>query len=324
MFSLLSASRQPNTGSRFSTLVALLAAISNVFSAEPQLLSDEPLDLRFLSKILGESSLTIGSIQSSSIDAQDIALTAKFDQGTIVVGLSAKLADGDLDSDATFNVREPALALESKARVRALTLSSIGPVRKIGAAGVTDITLNLAGNGDSLGALAASTNGLIEATVGEMTIDSAALKLVDADLLGQLLGPLLGTKKSDKTLVECARLYLPIVDGRGKADALLGAQTKHLKIFGSGEINLDSEEIDIQIEPHQRGTSVGLDVIGVAAMVRVGGTLANPKPTVDGLGVAKTGIKVAAGILTAGASIVAEQVFERVTDGNPCEIPAAQ
>ena len=101
-------------------------------------------------------------------------------------------------------------------------------------------------------------------------------------------------------------------------DKGIAAQTGKMNLIGSGVINLKTEELEIQIHPKAR-EGLGIGAGTLAQLVRVGGTLAEPKPEPDPVGVLKTGASIGAAVFTSGLSLLAEGLFRHVTaDKSPC------
>ena len=77
-----------------------------------------------------------------------------------------------------------------------------------------------------------------------------------------------------------------------------------------GEINLKTEELDVGIAPKARGAISGLTNVGLASLVHVGGTLAEPKIGLDVKDVAKKYVGYSAFIATGGLSFLAQKVVD--------------
>ncbi len=97
-----------------------------------------------------------------------------------------------------------------------------------------------------------------------------------------------------------------------------------MNVIGSGTIDLKTEKLDIGITPQAR-EGAGISVGQLAELVRVQGTLANPKPGVDTMAALKAGAGVAAAIATGGLSILAQGLLDRsMADEDPCATALGQ
>ena len=73
-----------------------------------------------------------------------------------------------------------------------------------------------------------------------------------------------------------------------------------MNVIGSGTIDLKTEKLDIGITPKAR-EGTGISVGQLAELVRVRGTLANPKPGVDTMAALKAGAGAGAALATGGS-----------------------
>lgn len=72
----------------------------------------------------------------------------------------------------------------------------------------------------------------------------------------------------------------------------------------AGSINLKNEDVNLTIDPQEKsGLTTGLDLAG---LVKVGGTLSNPQAVLNQAGVVSSAVSIGLGILTGGATILAE------------------
>ena len=81
--------------------------------------------------------------------------------------------------------------------------------------------------------------------------------------------------------------------------------------FGSGEINLKTEEIDFGMSPKPR-KGLGISLGSLAKMVAVGGTLAHPRIVLDPKDIAVKYGKYTAAMATGGLTLAADLLFSRI------------
>ncbi len=171
--------------------------------------------------------------------------------------------------------------------------------------GLFDLDVDLDGNGRSLADLMGSLNGHFAAALKDMELHKSFMSQFGAGLLSNL-NPL----DSDKTMLECAVIRFDIEDGIADFHKKIAAQTSEVTWMGGGEINLKTEELDVGIAPKARGAISGLTNIGLASLVHVGGTLAEPKIGIDLADVAKKYAQYSAFIATGGLSFLAQKAFD--------------
>jgi len=171
-------------------------------------------------------------------------------------------------------------------------------------------------SGGSLHQMASNSNGKIQLSINQARMGTNFLN--DAgDFMVTLLdsmNPL--RKKTSETILECAVAYLPINNGLINIAKSVGAETDRLDVAITGSINLKTEAINLTIDPHEKsGLTTGLDLSG---MVKMGGTLANPKAGINQAGVVNSAVSIGLGFLTGGASILAENARSMTSKSRPC------
>jgi uncharacterized protein involved in outer membrane biogenesis len=171
--------------------------------------------------------------------------------------------------------------------------------------GLFDLDLDLDGKGESLADLMGSLNGHFAAALKEIELEKTLMSQFGAGLLSNL-NPL----DSDKTTLECAVIRFEIEDGIADFHKKIAAQTTEVTWMGGGEINLKTEELDVGIAPKPRGAISGLTNLGLASLVHVGGTLAEPKVGLDVADVAKKYGEYSAFIATGGLSFLAKKLVD--------------
>jgi len=176
---------------------------------------------------------------------------------------------------------------------------------------------NIKSNGMSSHQLASHANGVVQISVGQGKLDSRFL-----DRTGDLMITAINAinpmrNKSDQTTLECAVAYLPISNGLVNIDNSVGAVTDRLYIILAGTINLNNEALNIRIEPKERsGLTTGVDLAG---LVKMEGTILHPSAGVNKIGVINSAVTIGLGILTGGATLLAENAKSLTTKAHPCK-----
>ena len=183
--------------------------------------------------------------------------------------------------------------------------------------GATQIAWNLKGSGLSPHQFASRATGAIQISVGEGKLDS---KLINKGgdfviTVFDAVNPMY--KKSTQTVLECAVAYLPINSGMVNIKDSVGVVTDRLNIVLSGSMNLNNETLDINIDPSEKsGLTTGVNLAG---LVKIEGTLQNPKAGVNKAGVVNSAVSIGLGFLTGGLSIAAENAKSLTTKSQPCK-----
>ncbi len=123
-------------------------------------------------------------------------------------------------------------------------------------------------------------------------------------------------KQEPNTQVVCGVYFVDVKDGVIAIDPGAVLQTDKLNMFASGIVDLNTEKVNVNFNTSARkgiGVSAG-DFIN--PFIRIGGTMANPKLTLDPKGtVVEGGVAVA----TVGLSIVAKGLWGRwIAEKDPC------
>ncbi len=284
--------------------------------------SAEPLPRDQLQQANIELDLQAGLFRTHQADLKNLQIGLKLKNGNLHVSpFRAGVLDSQLDALLTISANNPDVTLNFKLTgLEPTKLDKFKDGKEVQGAR-TDVDLQIRGRGASVAEIAGSGNGLLKVRVGEGKLFNSGLNLAGGDLLmGSIsaLNPL--ADKDPSTKLECAVINFAIKDGIASNEKAFAIQTEKLNILGGGSIDLKTEQIDITAKPKPR-EGIGLNLSGLAGVVGLGGTLANPGARADAVGVAKTAAKVGAALATGGLSVLAEGLFDRATvDDTICEV----
>ena len=185
--------------------------------------------------------------------------------------------------------------------------------------GDAEIAFNLRSTGSTMHQLASKANGVVQLSIGKGSLDS---RFIDGS--GDLLITIMDAvnpmrKKSDQTLLECAVVYLPMNQGQITLDDSIGVVTDRLDIVLSGAVDLKTEVLNVKIDPREKsGLTTGVNLAG---LMKLQGTLLNPQVGVNKEGVVNSAVSIGLGILTGGATILAENTKSIATKNaaQPCK-----
>lgn len=244
--------------------------------------------------------------KKNNIDANDLS----FNVGK--GGAQAQISVAGFDGSA------PKVAIKGLAKDFSLEqiVASADSSAKV-SGGATHIAWNLQGSGVSPHQLVSRANGAIQISVGQGKLDSKFINK-GGDFVVTVfdaINPM--RKKTNQTILECAVAYLPINNGMINIRDSVGAETDRLDITLSGSVNLANEALNISINPREKsGLTTGLDLGG---LVKIEGTLQNPKAGVNKEGVVNSAVSIGLGFLTGGISIAAENAKSLATKSQPCK-----
>lgn len=233
----------------------------------------------------------------------------RFGMGKGSAGLQIKLSELDTSTPV----------LTAKGVTKDLTLENLlarlDPGSKV-SGGSMKMAFDVKTSGSSFHQMASNSSGKIQLSINQARMGTNFLN--DAgDFVATLLdsmNPL--RKKTSETVLKCAVAYLPINNGQINIAKSVGIETDKLDAALAGYINLKTEAINLTIDPQEKsGLTTGLDLTG---MVKMGGTLTNPKAGINQAGVVNSAVSIGLGFLTGGASILAENARSMTSKSHPC------
>ncbi len=268
--------------------------------AGEKLFSAEPLPWETLRKVDADISLSVDRFQTLRYKLEDMQTRVTLDRGLLrVEPITARVGEGTFEGSIILDGRTSpgALAVDMKL--------DDGTFRDFG--GRVDFLVDQVGTGDSVAELMAGLNGQIMLNIKGATLKRSLMTGFGTGLLSSL-NPF--TEHSETTEIICAVALFDIGDGIADADNTLAIQMPDVTWFGSGEVNLATEEIDFGMQPKARK---GIMSVGsLAGLAHIGGTLAHPKVELDPADAAIKYGKYTAAVATGGLTFLAELAFSRV------------
>ena len=183
----------------------------------------------------------------------------------------------------------------------------------------TDLAIDVRGGGGSVRDVMAGLNGDLLLVLGEGKINNKFIDFLGADLLTQVVEKVNPFRKTDpQTDLKCGVIKFTVKDGMATTDRGIAFETSKMTMVSSGTANLKTETIDFSLRPNPR-ESAGIGAGELVKLMRVRGTLAEPKIGIDELQAAKTAVSIGAGLATGGISALAQGLAGGSTaDPNPC------
>jgi uncharacterized protein involved in outer membrane biogenesis len=287
-----------------------------------RLFSPDPLPLDALKSVNANVTINASQIKTSSLILEKTRIVLTLKNGNLSIKpLSTMVAGGSLNGNIGLNATGKTAKLVTDINIKGLELSQLEYYKGRIEGAKTDITIKLNGSGNSVSKIMAGLDGKLLAKVGKGELKDSKTKAVGTDLFS-MLNPTAATREG--TLIECGVINFKIKDGIATADKGIAVAANTMNVIGSGTINLKTEELDIGITPQAR-KGAGISVGQLAELVRIKGTLANPKPGVDAMAALKAGAGAGAAIATGGLSILAQGLYDRSTaDEDPCATALGQ
>lgn len=238
--------------------------------------------------------------------------------------LSTRIGGGAMNGTATLDASTGKTAtLAAKIDAKAMDLGQV--LRQMGHAEMvtgakTDVAMNLRGSGGSVRELMAGLNGDALLVLGEGKIHTSFVEWLGADVLTQVAEKVNPFRKTDPyTDLRCGVIRFAARDGVASSDKGIAFETSKMTVVSSGTANLKSEVIDFSLRPEARQEG-GIGAGELVKLLRVRGTLGEPKIGIDELETAKTAASIGAALSTGGLSSLAQALAKKPTaDPQPCE-----
>lgn len=286
------------------------------------LFSNESIPFDLLPQAKGEIIMNIGELNlPKRKPIENLQATLQLNGNVIdIPNLRFEMGKGSADLQiklSGLDTSTPVLA--AKGATKDFTLESLlarlDPGSKVSGGGMK-MAFDVKTSGNSLHQMASNSNGKIQLSINQARMGTNFLN--DAgDFVVTLLdsmNPL--RKKTSETVLECAVAYLPINNGQINIAKSVGIETDRLDAALAGSINLKTEAINLTIDPQEKsGITTGL---GLTGMIKMGGTLVDPKVGINQAGVVNSAVSIGLGFLTGGASILAENARSMTSKSHPC------
>ena len=277
---------------------------------------EDPLPFEELNKTDIDVAADIGRFTLDNMVLLDVATTVNLKDGDLQFKNRFRGPDGGKSvSDISISTAGKSAKLDMLVNMRDLRVNLIsGDVDSPSLIPPVGITLDIKSSGGSPRALASSANGRVLVTQGKGQMENDLLAKVSGDVASQLFSALNPFAKDEKTTVlDCTIVALDITKGKADIAGML-FQTEKVKAVGGGDIDLNTEALNIEFDTKPRsGVGVSADMF-VTPFVKLVGTLASPSIGVDKKGTLLAGAAVATGglaLLAKGAADRAQGEVDR-------------
>jgi hypothetical protein len=286
--------------------------------------SDAPFPLEVLRVLDAQVEAKIDRlILTDKLPMEALGVTATLQNGRLEIHpLAASMGGGKLTANLTLETAASKVAtLTIKAEGKGISGEVLAAATGYAGAvadGNTDFAIHLSGPGVSLARFMAGANGEARLVVGSAVISGAALGW-GGDTLTQLLDLVNPFHRSEKkTLLSCMVLRLPTRSGIIIVDRTIAAETNRLNVVAAGQIDLRKETINLGFKTRAK-EGIGIGAVNLAELVKLSGTLSNPKVGVDTIASAEKVLSVGGALATAGLSLIGEAFLKKTTnDPHPC------
>ena len=263
--------------------------------------SSEPLPFGPLRSVDADIEVTVASLTTLQLQLEDLVASLTLDNGLLnLKPIRAKIGNGAFDGHVTLDAGNSPATLTADVKMTDATFRNFG--------GKIRFLADIEGRGDSVAAIMADLNGLLKLEIRDAKLKKSFMTGFGAGLLDSL-NPF--KKNEETTELICAIIFFNIKDGIADAHRKIAAQMTDVTWFGSGEIDLKTEEIDFGMIPKPR-KGLGISLGSLAKLVHVGGTLAEPRIKLDPKDLAIKSGKIAAALATGGITMLVDLLWSKI------------
>ncbi|MCK6369952.1 MAG: AsmA family protein [Gammaproteobacteria bacterium] len=279
-----------------------------------RLIPDWPLPTGWMGAFDGDLELRVANLASGATALGTALLRGRLqDRELMVDQLVVEGTIGRVDLQGGLSARRalPQVSVRGEFRDYSSLLLLTDDVRRF------DIDLHLLGQGRTLRELMASLDGRVRAIGGPGKTPPNQIDRLYGDTFTRIITTINPFLKSDETVNSiCTVLPLQIRAGVVASAPTLISLSDKLNIVAYGTLDLGNERLDLNFKTEARkGIGVSAAQL-VNPFIKVTGTLADPRVTLDPKGTLVSG---SAAVLTGGLSILASTLWNRAfREKDPC------
>ena len=273
---------------------------------------DEPISTAALQGYSADVDLTVEHIRLASGGIENVVVAATVADGALEVSSNYQGdRGGKFEGELTIKTSGDRLDLTVAATALDLKLGLLSgediPDDLIPA---SNLSLDFTASGSTPRALASGVDGKIMLTQGPGRVSNSLISRMSGDIISRVFSALNPFSETDEfSNWECTILAMNFESGLGKVSGFL-LQSEKLMIVASGEVELDSEELNFEFNTKPRegvGVTTGMFV---TPFVAVTGTLSKPGVGLNSKGVLLSG---GAAVLTGGMSFLYTGLADRAS-----------
>jgi len=273
------------------------AAPAGQKGGDGRVFSDAPLPFALLKAVDAKIGFTGQKVIRDPAILDGVAVDLDLAGGKLTIAkMDAGITGGRLGISGVVDggAAQPAVALKLTSRgIEAGTLMQTFGQSAVLSGGKLDMDLDVKGQGQSVRQIMADLSGNTNLQMGEGKINNRFAKIMLSDLF-----KLISTGGSaDSSNLNCLVSKFDIAKGLATSRALV-VDTDGATIVGSGKVMLDSEKLDMHLDPTAKQTNL----VNLAIPVKVGGTLASPNVIPDPAALAKSATGALAGVAGNGGN----------------------
>lgn len=258
-------------------------------------------------------------VNGNSEIANNIVADVQVKNGTAVLKvIKGTVVDGSVTANASLNAASKSMVLQ--AEVQKLNMQKL--LQALGKTSSsfnfingsdTDVYVSLSGRGDTYAAVADSLDGRIVAIVDKSQVHLGNIGVMKGNVVSQLLNTLKITKGNDDLNLRCAVVRADLKNGKASFPNGVVVNADKFTIVASGDVNLRDDSVSMSVKPFAGKLTDTNIAKALSSLVKLTGTIQNPRIGVD----SANAIKTIVGVTTGGPVYLGTQMLLE-NDGSPC------
>ena len=179
--------------------------------------------------------------------------------------------------------------------------------------GLTDVYLKFNSHGNTYADLVENLDGNSVIVVDKSKLYLGNIGMLKGNIVSQLLNTLSLTKGNNELNMSCAVVRADFKDKKAYFPNGIVVNADKFTIVANGDINLENDALSISVKPFAGKLTETNIAKALSSLVKLTGTISNPKIGVD----SANAIKTIVGVTTAGPVYLGAQMLLE-SDGSPC------
>lgn len=288
--------------------------------ANERLIPELVFPLEALSKFEGQFGFTAEQVLLKRMTLHNNAMTGEVRDGTLTInemgtdGYKGRLAASVSLTPITEGGAELQFNAQSEGLIINLSQQSEEEKEALPA---FDIDINLTGQGQSLRSAAASLQGNVTVNSPGGLVKNKKAESVSGLFLAEIVAAISPSESSKEEInISCFAAVMKANEGIIELNPGIAIQSDKLNVYATGNINLDSEKIDVNFRTETRSAAKLSASELISPYVKLSGTLSDPSVALDPKGTLLSG---GAAYLSGGLSILAKKALGSLTTSkDPC------
>ncbi|MGV3740818.1 MAG: AsmA family protein [Burkholderiaceae bacterium] len=259
-------------------------------------------------------------IHSDKLPIDNLNTTVKMDNGVLTLDpLDFGVAGGKLATRLTIDGKNKPAKARLNMSARGVKLAELFPKAESMQASIGQVNgdAQLTAAGNSFAELLGSSNGEVKSLISQGSVSKFILEAAGLNVGSAVIAKLFGDRQVP---LNCMAADFNVTDGLMETRTFV-VDTQDALIRVSGDINFDSEELDLTIHPDSKGVRI----LSLRSPLYVQGTFKNPDVGVDkGVIALKGGAAVALGVAAAPFAALLALINPGPGQDSPCGILLAE